>query len=45
MEKLAAEGQAAFLSCFNDKAKTTPGLEAARKQTAAIVEARARLSN
>jgi hypothetical protein len=45
MEQLAAQGQAAFLSCFNDKAKTTPGFEAARKQTAALVEALARLSD
>jgi hypothetical protein len=42
MEKLAAQGQAAFLSCFSDKAKSTPGFEAARKQAAAIVEALAK---
>jgi hypothetical protein len=40
--KLHDQGQAAFLSCFKDKIKTTPEFEAATKQAAAIVEALAR---
>ncbi|WP_158813132.1 hypothetical protein [Methylocapsa sp. S129] len=41
-DKFRSQGQAAFLTCFNDKMKTTPEFEAATKQAAAIVEALAR---
>jgi len=40
--KVSDQGQAAFLSCFSDKIKTTPEFEAAKKQATAIVEALAR---
>ena len=41
-QKIRDQGRAAFLACFNDKIKTTPEFEAARKQAAALVEALAK---
>jgi hypothetical protein len=42
VEKLRDQGQAAFLSCFKDKIKTTSEFKAAAKQAAAIVDGLAR---
>lgn len=41
-DQIRAQARAAFLSCFDEKIKTTPEFEAARKQAAAIVEALAK---
>jgi hypothetical protein len=41
-QQIRDQGRAAFLACFNDKIKTTPEFEAARKQAAALVEALAK---